>query len=180
MNAFAKIAKTAAPKSKKTDKVVAEVSDLAKENIDKFVANKATIAQLTSENKSLESVVIEEVFDQQRTMAVDSGEYVKTFSVPGKTKTVTYITTDKFSVPQDAEILEEVKKLIGAQKFNAFFVTRQTISLKEKVVEAARICAVDCAEGGNNPVQECHVQLNKHIFALDAAQKSEGGQEKNK
>ena len=155
-SAFGKIAKTAVAKPKKTDKVVASVSTAAQENIDKFVANKATIARLTGENKDLESVVIEEVFEQQKTMAMDSGEYVKTFSVPGKTATVTYVTTDRFSVPQEPEVLDEVKKLIGAQKFNAFFTTRQTIALKESVVaneDVLNKIAAICEKAGL-PIEE--------------------------
>jgi hypothetical protein len=167
-SAFGKLAKTVVTKPKKSDKVIASVSEQAQTNIDTFVENKAKIAQLTGENKTLEEIVIEEVYEQQRTMAIDSGEYVKTFSVPGKTATVTYVTTDRFSVPQDAEVLAEVKKLIGAQKFNAFFITRQTISLKENVVKDEDLLnkISDACEKAGLPIADIF-DVTEKTFACD-------------
>ena len=57
------------------------------------------------------------------------GQYAKSFSVEGNMGAVTYTTSDKFSVPQEDEAIDAIKKLLGA-KFNELFTVKRTISVK--------------------------------------------------
>jgi hypothetical protein len=174
VNAFSKIAKKESPKTKKATTVTATVSDEVKTLVDKFVSNKAEIALKVSENKEYESRIIDEAYEQQRLMAVDSGEFAKSIDIEGNTSKVKYVTVDKFSVPQDEETLSEVKKLIGAQTYNAFFAVRRTITLKENITSDEKMLdkiAAACEKAGL-PV-EAIFDVTDRTFAVEGLDKKQ-------
>jgi hypothetical protein len=129
-NAFDIIAKTKT-KETKTTKIAAEVTNNMKELVDIIISKKATIKQLDAEKKEYEDTIIGHVRKQQDAHAYN-GNYSKSFSVPGIKGILTYTTCDSFSIPEDIENLEELRKLLGT-KFDIFFKKKRTITLKETV-----------------------------------------------
>lgn len=69
---------------------------------------------------------------QQDSLAY-KGTFTKSMSVAGVNSEVTYVTSDRFSVPQDEEVLKELKKLVGA-KFDDLFETKRNIAIKAEVI----------------------------------------------
>lgn len=133
-NPFAKLAVTSKPKSVKKDRVVAKLSEETKKLVDEFVRNKAKIAEMESQNQGVEATILQEVEAQQFEMALDSGVFVKSMQVPGLETEQTYVTTDRWSVPQEDETLAAVETLIGKQRYNQFFTKQDVITLKKEVV----------------------------------------------
>jgi hypothetical protein len=57
--------------------------------------------------------------------------------VPGKDSQVKYVTMDRFSVPQEPEALEALKKLVG-KKYDDMFETVQTILVKKEILNGSK------------------------------------------
>ena len=133
-NAFDKIAQksTDLPKTAKT-KIAAEVNDEISIKVDQFVANKAELKRLEADQKDIETTIIEHVRPQQDELAY-CGSFTKSLEVSGKTAKVLYVTSDRFSVPQDNDAQTELKKLVG-KKFDDMFEVKRTISMKDTALK---------------------------------------------
>lgn len=152
MGAFDKIAKKVcdAPKSAST-KIQAEVTEEIQTKVDQFVANKAELKRLEADQKDIETTIIEHVRPQQDELAY-CGSFTKSLQVQGKTQTITFVTMDKFSVPQDEASQAEIKKVLG-KKFDEFFETKRSITLKDTVLKDEKTLdkiAAACEKAGLN------------------------------
>lgn len=137
MSAFDKIStKTTTTKSKST-KPTADVDAATAVQVDQFVTNKAELARLEAEQLDLATAIVDVVRPQQDSLAY-SGSFTKSLDVPGKESKVVYVTSDRFSVPQDDETLNEIRKLVG-KKYEEFFETKATISLKSTVTKDEKL-----------------------------------------
>ena len=125
---------TATPKKSKTKaKAVAEVTEEIKTKVDKYVDNKATIAQLEADQLALGDAIISHVRPQQDEMAF-CGSFTKSMKVPGHNYEMTYVTMDKFSVPQEPEALSAIKDLVK-DKYPTMFETKETYLIKADVAK---------------------------------------------
>jgi hypothetical protein len=150
-NAFDKIAKTTdtAPKSSGKVKIAAQVNTEISNKVDAFVANKAELARLEAENKDLESTIIGHVRPQQDDLGFN-GSFTKSLVVAGKNSSVTYVTSDRFSVPQDEAAVAEIKNVTG-KLFGDMFESKRTISMKDtaaKNEEVLNKVAAACERAG--------------------------------
>lgn len=132
---FGAIAKPAAPASaKKHDKPMANVLPNIKKLVDLFLKKKAEITKLESEKSIAETDIIAHVRPQQDDLA-RSGSFTKSLEVPGETGSVTYVTSDRFSVPKDTDAQAALKKLIGLTNYENWFEVKRTITLKKEMQE---------------------------------------------
>ena len=138
MSKFDSIAKKPAEiKTATSSKLAATVTPIIAGYVDKFVDNKAAIKRLEAEQKDVETEIIAHVRAQQDAKAYD-GQFSKSFLVPGNSSEVTYVTSDRFSVPQEEETLAELKKLMG-KKYDEFFDVKRTITMKKGVVDNEKL-----------------------------------------
>lgn len=134
MNAFAKkITATNSTTSSKNAIATAEIDDTIKTKVDTYVNNKASIKRLEAEQTGIEEEIFAHVRPQQDEMAF-CGSFTMSMKVPGNEFTVTMVTMDKFSVPQDEESLKALKTLVGPTKYSDMFETKETIAIKKEVV----------------------------------------------
>jgi len=139
VNPFDALAKPKETKKASTVKIAATVTDEVKAAVDSVISIKAEINRKESELATQETIVVEHVQPQQDAKARE-GNYSKSFYVEGNEGAVLFNTADKFSVKglNDAEsgaaLQETVSKLIGEEKYNAWFQTKRSISLLESVI----------------------------------------------
>jgi hypothetical protein len=134
MSAFDTIAKPVAAKdSKSTTKIAADLTSDIKFKVDTFVNNKAELKRISAEQAEIETAIIEHVRPQQDKLAYD-GTFTKSLQLQGVSNSVTFVTMDKFSVPQDEEAVAAIRKLLNG-KFNDLFETKRFISMKKEAVE---------------------------------------------
>ena len=135
INPFDAIA-VAAPKTSasKATKIAAVVDDKIKTAVDVVIKSKAAIKAIEQQLAEAETTVIAHVRPQQDKLA-RSGNYSKSFAVQGVSGEITYVTSDRFSVPKEPEAQEQIKTLLGKDKFEEYFETVRTISLKPSVQE---------------------------------------------
>jgi hypothetical protein len=132
---FGAIAKPAAPASaKKSEKPTAGVLPGIKKLVDLFLKNKSEIKRIEAEMSTQETSIIDHVRPQQDDLA-RSGKFTKSLEVPGDTGSVTYVTSDKFSVPKETEAQAAIKKLIGLTNYENWFEVKRTITLKKEMQE---------------------------------------------
>ena len=126
--------KSDSPGKKKSDVVAAIVPKKIAKDIDEFVAIKATVKSGEADLKVLETSIIECLREQQDAMAY-AGQFTKSLAANGLTETVriTYVTSDKFSVPQDEASLAELKRLTG-KEYDNMFETKRIIKVSEKAL----------------------------------------------
>jgi hypothetical protein len=118
--------------SKKTNKIAAEVTQDIKKVVDKIINEKAEIDTLKSSLATHEEALINHVYPQQK-KAAREGNYSKSFLVEGEKGNLTYTTSDAFSIAKDETVHNDLKKLLGADKFAELFEYKRTITLKETV-----------------------------------------------
>jgi hypothetical protein len=131
MNKFQKKIEAVATTPKTKAKTIAEVTEEIQNQVDLFVKNKATLKQLEADQGILESAIIEHVRPQQDEIAF-CGSHTKSLKVPGHDYELTYVTMDKFSVPQDDASKKAIKDLVK-EKFNDMFETKETYLIKEEI-----------------------------------------------
>lgn len=175
---FAKITKKNGTASKSAaSKIAAAVNPKIKQTVDRVIELKAKIKQLEADESQAEQTIIEHVQPQQELQA-RQGNFSKSFLVEGQTGSLTYIVTDKFSVPKDEEVHEELKKMLG-QKFDEFFEYKRTVALNEKVqenttlvnkiIKACETAGISLAEAFNvTDVLVSKKDLDKRQYELDA------------
>jgi hypothetical protein len=134
MSKLDRIGKVSAPASaKKSSKLVASVTDEIKESVDNIIQLKARIKADTAALGEKESGVIDHVKAQQDERAF-AGEFSKSFEVAGNTGALTYVTTDRFSIPQGEEELSALKQLLGTAKYTELFEEKTTLSIKPAIL----------------------------------------------
>lgn len=134
-NAFDKIAKSVTATEKKSDTPVAEVNAAIQSAVDSFVVTKARIKTDEATLKTLETTIIEHVRPQQDELGY-CGSFTKSLKVPGTESTVTYVTSDRFSVTQDEPVQDALKTLVGPKNYDLFFQTKRTITVKKEVIDS--------------------------------------------
>ena len=136
MSAFDKIAKSApsAP-GKKSSVIAAVVPKSVAKSIDEFVTIKSSIKSEEADLKVLETQIIECLREQQDKLAY-TGQFTKSLLANGLTKTarVTYVTSDRFSIPQDEASLAEIKRIVGTA-YDNMFETKRVITMKKDALE---------------------------------------------
>ena len=134
MNAFDKIAtKSTGSASKKATKITASVDDEIRNAVDRVISIKAQVKDLEAEQGTKEGTIIAHVRPQQDEQA-RSGNYSKSFDVEGNDGSLVYTTSDKFSVPQDDDTQDEIKKLVG-KKYDSMFEVQRTVALRSDVLK---------------------------------------------
>ena len=134
MNAFDKMASSPKPASKaKATKITASVNKYVKEAVDKVISIKASIKDLEADKLTTEAVIISHVRPQQDEEA-RTGNFSKSFDVSGNKGNLVYTTSDKFSVPQEDDDINEIKNLLK-NKFEDFFEKERTVSLRPEVLK---------------------------------------------
>ena len=136
-NPFDTIAKPAAAKKAASNKIAAEVTDDIKVAVDTVIAHKAEISRLEAELDESSDSIRDHIFKQQAKHA-RSGNYAKTFSVPGNTGNLTYVASDRWTLPKETELQEALKKFLG-KRFDEWFESKRTITLNEVVSENAEL-----------------------------------------
>lgn len=152
-SAFDAIASKPTPSKKKSDLAVAETTkDIAKK-VSQYIVNKAELKRLEAEQGDLEGDIIAHVRPQQDEMAY-CGTFVKSLHVPGANDDrVTYVTSDRFSVPQEDDAQAEIKKLLGPKKYDEFFDSTSTIAIHPDVLKDEKTLnkiAAACEKAGLN------------------------------
>ena len=136
MSAFDKIAKSApsAP-GKKSSVIAAVVPKNVAKSIDEYVTIKTSIKSEEADLKVLETQIIECLREQQDKLAY-SGQFTKSLLAEGLTQTarVTYVTSDRFTIPQDEASLAEIKRIVGAA-YDNMFETKRVISMNKDALE---------------------------------------------
>lgn len=135
-NAFDAFAKTTAPTKKSASKKIAAigVSEDVRNAVDTVISAKAKIKALKANLEEAEATVIGHVYPQQEAHARD-GNYCKSFTVDGNDNSLVTVTTaDKFSVPKEEAVHEELKKLLGKQ-FNIYLETRRKVEFTEDAMQ---------------------------------------------
>jgi phage host-nuclease inhibitor protein Gam len=151
-SAFDKVAQTGkAPTAATKVKTAAVLTPALQDKVDDYIQKKGQIKALESEMKDISLEVCTEVRKQQDDLAYN-GQFTNSMTVQGRKASAIFISADSFSVPQEEDTLEELKKLLG-KKFDDFFQTKRTIALKDSVINNAemldRIAAV-CEKAGMN------------------------------
>jgi len=135
MSAFDKIAKKAEEKTKKSSiPTVAVPKNIAK-NIDEFVAVKATIASSKTELLTLETGIIAHLQELQDKMAFE-GDFEGSLRAQGlkEEAIITYVTSDRFTAPQDEASLAELKRLLG-KTYDDLFEIKRVVTMKKEALE---------------------------------------------
>jgi hypothetical protein len=151
MSKFSKIgAKKTTSAAKASDRPVIAVTDKITKAVDTFIATKAEIKKLEAEMKEAATTIKEHA----RSHYVELGftnQFTKSLDVPGTGDARLVCThTDRFSVPQDEETLELLKKLIG-KRYDEFFTTKESISIRKEVLENEKLLdkvATACEKAG--------------------------------
>ena len=125
---------TAKTGAKKSTKIAAVINDEMKADVDAVIQLKARIKADTAALGEKESGIIEVVRAQQDQHAFD-GEFSKSFDVAGNTGSLTYMTSDRFSVPQEPEALSAIRTLLGTAKYEEFFKEDTKLSIKSAVLD---------------------------------------------
>ena len=175
---FGKIAKKNGTASKSAaNKIAAAVTPKIKQTVDRVINLKAQIKQLEADESQAEQTIIDHVMPQQELQA-RQGNFSKSFFVEGASTSLTYTTTDKFSIPKDEDVHEEIKKLLGP-KFEEFFEYKRTVALNPKVqentplvnkiIKACETAGVSMAEAFDvTDVLVSKKDLDKRQYELDA------------
>ena len=132
VSAFDAIAKKEAPKTAKTSKIAAEVTDEISTAVDLIISHKAEIKRLEAELEDHSDKVRAHVFKQQATNA-RKGNYSKTFDVKGNVGSLTLVSSDRWTLK--TELQEQLQKLLGNDTFEEWFRNLRTIKVKEAVTE---------------------------------------------
>jgi len=169
----------AATKSKSTVKVAAKVDDTVKKAVDQVIKAKAAKAAAEADQAAGETVIIGSVGPQYDSLA-RAGKFTKSLLVEGNTGSVTFVTSDSFSVPQTAEEQEALKELLKA-RFDEFFFKTRSIALTDTVQANADLInkIVKAVTDAGIPLQEAFVvkdvlkacdDMDKKQFELTPAQ----------
>ena len=131
-NPFDAIAKPVTTKKAASNKIAAEVNEEISNAVDLIIARKAEIKRLEAELDDSSDKVRDHVFKQQAGHA-RKGNYSKTFDVKGNVGNLTYVASDRWTLPKEAELQEALKKFLGDKRFDEWFEIRRTITLNEAV-----------------------------------------------
>jgi hypothetical protein len=134
MSKLDRIGKVSAPASaKKSSKLTATVTDEIKASVDSIIQLKARIKADSAALGEKESGVIDHVRAQQDERAF-AGQFSKSFEVPGNTGALTYVTSDRFSVPQGEEELSALRQLLGTAKYAELFEEKTSLTIKPAIL----------------------------------------------
>ena len=133
-NPFDAIAKKATPGKKASTKIAAEVNDEISNSVDIIIAHKAEIKRMEAEMNDHADKVRAHVFKQQADHA-RSGNYSKAFDVKGNVGNLTYVASDRWTLPKEIDLQDALKEFLGDERFNEWFRTARTITLNETLSE---------------------------------------------
>jgi hypothetical protein len=168
MGKFDRLAKTGkTPVASSKVRVAAVLTPELQAKVDDFLKTKAEIAALEAHKKDVSGEVCADVRRQQDEMAYN-GQFTNSLQVKGTKGEAIYISADSFSVPQEEDTQEELRKLLG-KKYDDFFQTKRTITLHENVVSNSEMLdkiATVCEKAGMN-IGEIFDVRDK-VLAVDA------------
>ena len=131
-NPFDSIATPKSESKKKSTKITAEINDEVKKAAGEVIKLKAEITSLKAKQEEKESLIISHILPQQEKHARE-GNFSKSFLVEyDNEKSLTLTTADVFSVPEDEESQEAIKKLLG-KEFDTYFEYVRSITLKPEI-----------------------------------------------
>ena len=138
-SAFDKFASSKKPASKKasTKVAVTNVTDEVKNAVDTVINTKAQIKTLKASQDKAGVTIIEHVYPQQDALARED-RYEKSFTIEGADGTLTYTTIDKFSVPKEDAVHDELRKLLG-KKFDSFFRMFRSVTFTEEAMQNEKL-----------------------------------------
>jgi len=177
-NPFDAIAKSSSPTKKSaSNRIAAEVNDEISTSVDLIIAHKAMIKSLEAEMDDYSDKVRDHVFKQQAIHA-RKGNYSKTFDVKGNVGSLTYVASDRWTLPKEVELQEALEKFLGDKRFEEWFESRRTITLKptaaenqdlitklNKAIEAAGLSMADVFDVTD--VLKSKKDLDENQFELD-------------
>lgn len=131
VNPFDAFSTPVAPVKKAAKKIAATFPEDKKKVVDTFIRKKAEVKSIEADLAQLGDFIIEVVGKQQEDQA-RLGNYSKSFTVQGTSAVLTYTTNDRFTTPKEPEVQVQLKALLK-NRFDEFFMTKRTISLKEKL-----------------------------------------------
>lgn len=135
-DAFAKPKATA--KKAASNKIAAkDVTAEIKTAVDIVINNKAKIKALKADQDEAGILIIDHVYPQQENLAREN-MYCKTFSVEGNVGTLFYTTIDKFVVPKEENVQNEIRKLLGKQ-FDDYFRMFRTVTFTEDAMQDKKL-----------------------------------------
>ena len=111
------------------------VSKVVAKSIDDFVAIKAQIVSATADLANLEIGIIAHLQELQDKMAYE-GDFEGSLRAEGLIKEIiiTYVTSDKFTVPQDEASLAELKRLLG-KTYDDLFEIKRVVTMKKEALK---------------------------------------------
>ena len=160
-----------------SNRIAAEVNDEISTSVDLIIAHKAMIKSLEAEMDDYSDKVRDHVFKQQAIHA-RKGNYSKTFDVKGNVGSLTYVASDRWTLPKEVELQEALEKFLGDKRFEEWFESRRTITLKptaaenqdlitklNKAIEAAGLSMADVFDVTD--VLKSKKDLDENQFELD-------------
>lgn len=126
--------KEPATKKSASNKITAEVNEEISNSVDLIISHKAEVKRLEAETEDHSDKVRNHIFTQQAAHA-RKGNYSKTFDVKGHVGNLVYVSSDRWTLPKEAELQEALKKFLGDKRFDEWFETRRTITLKPTAAE---------------------------------------------
>ena len=130
-NPFDAIAKPATPKKAASNKIASDINDDIKTAVDTVIIKKGMIKDLEKDLDEASDKIRDHVFPQQARHARE-GNYSKTFTVEGSKGSLSCVSSDKWTLPKEAELHEALKKFLGP-KFDEWFQVVRNITLNEAV-----------------------------------------------
>jgi len=121
---------------KKATKIEAKVTIKIKRAVDTVLEKKAAIKKLLIEQAEAEMTIIDHVLPQQEAEARE-GNFAKSFTVMGTNADLAPLTVtwpDKFSVPKDEKVHEEIRKIL-AKKFDEYMEKVRTVTFTEEAMK---------------------------------------------
>lgn len=119
--------------AKKSSRPTASVTNEVRKAVDVYIACKAQMKKLEADMKMAASTVKDHVREQYIELGF-TNQFTKSLDVPGDEGSLVCTHTDRFSVPQDEDTLNTLKKVIG-NKYDEFFSTAETISIRKEVLD---------------------------------------------
>ncbi len=138
-NAFDAFAGKSTAKKSSSKKIAAtDLTKEVKEAVDMAINEKAQVKMHEALQKKAEVLIIDHVFPQQEKEA-RGNNYCKSFTVEGNEgASLTYTTIDKFSVPKEDDVEEEIRKLLG-KDFDRYFRTLRTVKVSEDAMQNEKL-----------------------------------------
>ncbi|RKY82661.1 hypothetical protein DRQ07_00625 [candidate division KSB1 bacterium] len=116
---------------------VADINEKIKKEVDNVISLKTELKKFKADLSQSEQIIIDHVKSQQEKLA-RAGNYSKSFYVKGKKGSLTYVTSDKFTIAGDEKIHKALKSLLG-KNFNKYLRYVRVINLTKKIMSDTKL-----------------------------------------